>query len=64
GIHNPYSIYDIYQADERWKKLHTNAVPSLVEFKNKEVLITEARQVKKLCYLNKTLSDNLDFDLE
>jgi radical SAM superfamily enzyme YgiQ (UPF0313 family) len=63
GIPNPYSIYDIYRADERWKKLHANAVPSLVEFKNKEVSITEARQVKKLCYINKTLSDNLDFDL-
>ena len=64
GVPNPYSIYDIYRADERWKKLHANAVPSLVEFKNKEVLINEARQVKKLCYINKTLQGPLDFDLE
>lgn len=63
GVPNPYSIYDIYKADERWKKLHANAVPSLVEFKNKEVLVNEARQVKKLCYINKTLSGSLDFDL-
>lgn len=32
GIPNPYSLRDIYQADERWKKLHPNAVPSLLEF--------------------------------
>jgi hypothetical protein len=32
GIPNPYSLRDIYQADERWKKLHPNAVPPLLEF--------------------------------
>jgi radical SAM superfamily enzyme YgiQ (UPF0313 family) len=32
GIPNPYSLHDIYLADERWKILHKNAVPALVEF--------------------------------
>jgi radical SAM superfamily enzyme YgiQ (UPF0313 family) len=32
GIPNPYSLRDIYQADERWKKLHPNSVPPLLEF--------------------------------
>jgi radical SAM superfamily enzyme YgiQ (UPF0313 family) len=31
-IPNPYSLMDIYLADERWKSLHKNAVPSLVDF--------------------------------
>lgn len=31
GIPNPYSLRDIYLADERWKDLHDNAVPSLVD---------------------------------
>jgi radical SAM superfamily enzyme YgiQ (UPF0313 family) len=32
GIPNPYSLRDIYNADDRWKKLHPNAVPPLLEF--------------------------------
>ena len=31
GIPNPYSLRDIYLADERWKHLQKNAVPALVE---------------------------------
>lgn len=30
GVPNPYSLMDIYMADERWKALHENAVPSLM----------------------------------
>lgn len=37
GIPNPYSLADIYKADERWKQLHQNAAPSLVEFYNKNL---------------------------
>ncbi len=37
NIPNPYSLREIYAADERWKKLHPNAVPSVLEFeKNKD----------------------------
>lgn len=28
GIPNPYSSYEIWDADSRWKKLHKNAVPA------------------------------------
>jgi radical SAM superfamily enzyme YgiQ (UPF0313 family) len=31
-IPNPYSLRDIHRADERWQKLHPNAVPPLLEF--------------------------------
>jgi radical SAM superfamily enzyme YgiQ (UPF0313 family) len=48
GIPNPYSMHDIYQADERWKKLHKNAVPSVVEFKNSDIYIDENKFVKKI----------------
>ena len=37
GIPNPYSLADIYKADERWKQLHQNTAPSLVEFYNKNL---------------------------
>lgn len=50
GIPNPYSINEIYQADERWKKLHQNAVPSLVEFKDMECLVDENKYVEKVVF--------------
>lgn len=31
GIPNPYSLKEIYLADQRWKELHANAVPALVD---------------------------------
>jgi hypothetical protein len=48
GIPNPYSLYDIYNADQRWKKLRENAVPGLIEFKNKNGPINECKFVKRL----------------
>jgi radical SAM superfamily enzyme YgiQ (UPF0313 family) len=48
GIPNPYSMLDIYEADERWKKLQKNAVPSLVEFKNPDNYIDERKNIKKI----------------
>lgn len=32
GIPNPYTLMEMHRADERWRRLHLNAVPSLVEF--------------------------------
>jgi len=32
-IPNPYSLWEIYHADERWKALHESSVPSIVELK-------------------------------
>lgn len=61
GIPNPYSITEIHQADERWKKLHTNAVPSLVELRNPDRLIDESRNVKKLSFAQNTLDDDEDW---
>lgn len=47
GIPNPYSLYDIFKADERWEKLHKNAVPSLLKFKEKGEPINECKFVKE-----------------
>jgi radical SAM superfamily enzyme YgiQ (UPF0313 family) len=40
GILNPYSLYEIYQADLRWKKLHAKAkdTPSILELHNQKWL--------------------------
>lgn len=46
GIKNLYSLSDIHKADERWRKLHKNAVPSLMEFHSSRKYFDECRNVK------------------
>jgi radical SAM superfamily enzyme YgiQ (UPF0313 family) len=60
GIPNPYSLRDSYHADERWKRMHKNAVPSLLEFK-RNPRIDESKNAEKIFLAgNKPLND-LDF---
>jgi radical SAM superfamily enzyme YgiQ (UPF0313 family) len=51
-IPNPYSLADICRADERWKKLHKNSVPPLLDFlevkDNNGPRIEENKQIKKV----------------
>lgn len=63
GIPNPYSLRDIYEADDRWQKLHQNAVPPLVDLRNKAVYIDESKKVEPLVTaVNKNLdAENFDF---
>jgi radical SAM superfamily enzyme YgiQ (UPF0313 family) len=63
GIPNPYSLSDVYKADERWKRLHKNAVPSLVDLRNQEAYIDESKNVKELIFAEKKSLENEDFDL-
>lgn len=48
GIPNPYSLSEIYAADQRWQKLHRNAVPPLVTLMDANQHTGEAKNVKKL----------------
>jgi len=61
GIPNPYSWKEINGADERWKKLHPNAVPPLIEFKNRNY-IEECKTVENLLMLQNIPRDDDDFD--
>lgn len=47
GIPNPYSLNDVFKADERWKGLHKNAVPPVIDLKNEDVYIDESKHVKQ-----------------
>lgn len=60
-IANPYSLYDISQADERWKNLHKSAVPPLVQFKNKDSYVNENKYVKKVYQAQSTLEEEIKF---
>lgn len=61
GVPNPYTMQEIYLADARWKKLHKNAVPPLVDFlpdkNNKRTYIRENLNVKKTVYAEKVTVD-------
>lgn len=46
GIPNPYSLNEVYNADERWKRLHHNAVPPLINFQTKGKYIEEDMNLK------------------
>lgn len=61
GIPNPYTLNEIYKADERWLKLHRNAVPPLIGFQNKTQYINECKNVNELFMIQDTLSDGRDF---
>lgn len=63
GIPNPYTLQETYDADERWKRLHKNAVPSVIEFKDREAYIDDTNKVCKLllAHGNKELDDDFNF---
>lgn len=59
---NPYSLTDIYRADERWQKLHPNAVPSVIEFSKRDHYIDENKTLKRLLYNQTTIEDDGEFN--
>ncbi|MGD2090926.1 MAG: radical SAM protein [Candidatus Aminicenantes bacterium] len=60
-IPNIYTIKEIKQADERWQSLHKNAVPSVIDFFERNQYIDECKQVKKIKVAQNTLQSNMDF---
>ncbi len=64
GIPNPYTLSEIYEADQRWKNLHKNAVPSVVELINPDKNVMGDREnVRKFLRLQDTAIEDGDFAL-
>ena len=61
GIPNTYSLQEIDEADKRWIKLHKNAVPPFINFKNRGVYLKENKTVKKISFAQNTLNREIDF---
>lgn len=60
GIPNPYSLSDVCKADERWKRLHKNAVPPVIDLKNEEAYIDESKNAKQFVIVSeKNLEDEV-----
>jgi radical SAM superfamily enzyme YgiQ (UPF0313 family) len=63
GIPNPYSLSELYKADERWSRLHRNAVPPILEIMKDNVDFSERKNIKKFISLNtQNVEDDGDFD--
>jgi hypothetical protein len=61
GIPNPYSLKGIQMADERWKILHKNAVPTLLELKDDKFTMERRDSIKELNYAQNTFCEEGDF---
>jgi radical SAM superfamily enzyme YgiQ (UPF0313 family) len=61
-IPNPYSYSEHIKAEERWKKLHTNAVPSMLELIGSHSLTDECKKIKTIQNLREIKHDDGDFD--
>ncbi len=57
GIPNPYSFDEIFKADERWKKLHKNAVPSIMQLMKNNIEFDERKKVKKFLTLRNAVEE-------
>lgn len=62
GIPNPYSYKEHLEADKRWKKLHKNAVPPLVDFISREKYIDENKNIKIESFAKNRRTGEGDFD--
>ncbi len=62
GIPNPYSLKEHFEADNRWHKLHKNAVPELLSFYNRKEYITENKEIKVAAAAQNQRQDDGDFD--
>lgn len=62
GIPNPYSAYESFEADKRWKELHKNAVPSLQSFAGENSYVDENKNIKAISLAVNTRKSDLHFD--
>lgn len=56
GIPNPYSGYEGYEADKRWKELHKNAVPTLDEMEQ-EGYCDKGREIILAHHIQQSIED-------
>jgi radical SAM superfamily enzyme YgiQ (UPF0313 family) len=62
GISLAWSLHDVNKADNRWKRLHKNAVPPVLELSKKNVYIDECKYIKMPVLAEDTIKDNGEFD--
>jgi hypothetical protein len=61
GIANPYSLNDIYNADERWEKLHKNSVPPILQLISENKHTDENQHLKEFLYGENKFKEDGEF---
>jgi len=61
NIPNPYSLEDVNSADQRWEKLHPNAVPALIQLRDSNTYTDECQYVEKLSLADNPLQEDGDW---
>lgn len=64
GIPNPYSYKEHTEADKRWAKLHSNAVPPLMDFLKREGNVTENQNIIIPTYAVEASDHSFEFDFD
>ena len=64
GISTPWSMQGVNKVDQRWKRLHKNAVPPLLDLLKKTGYIDEHKHVKEIIPAKITVQDEDDFEFE
>jgi hypothetical protein len=62
GIPNPYSGYQYHEADNRWEKLHKNAVPPMQKFAPVGAYVDENQNIKFVSLAVNTRQDDMNFE--
>ena len=62
GIPNPYSFDEYIKSDERWKRLHKNAVPPLLDFLSGTKTINENKNIKLSSFAKNTREEDDEFE--
>ena len=62
GISTPWTLYNVDKSDARWKKLHKNAVPSVLELSKKGGYIDECKHVEEPVHAEDIRVDESEFD--
>jgi len=62
GVSIAWSLHSVNQSDERWKKLHKNAVPSVLELIKKNAYIDECKHLSTRRFAKNIQQDDGNFD--
>lgn len=61
-VSTPWTLKDVNKADERWKRLHKNAVPSVLDLSTKGRYFDECKKVNILNFAGNGYLDESDFN--
>lgn len=62
GMATPWTLHEVMRADERWLRLHQNAVPATMDFIARQHYVDECKDLSPLLAAQAPKADASDFD--